>query len=157
MAQQIDEELLKKSVLILLKETFEKGDGVYLDQGTSLEETLASVTSAEASRALIESGTSVAGHVDHLLFYIRVLNDYMDDKQSEKIDWTESWKCKSVSDSEWDTLRQQLNDDYAKLIRHLNSFSDWNDEHRLGGALGIIAHSAYHLGAIRQKLRAAKK
>lgn len=157
MNQQIDEGLLKKSVLILLKETFEKGDGVYLDQGTSLEETLASVTSTEASQALIESGTTVAGHVDHLLFYVRVLNDYMDHKKLENIDWPGSWARTTVSESEWDSLRGRLKNDYKELLKHLDNFPDWNDEHRLAGALAVIAHSAYHLGAIRQKLSIAKE
>jgi len=157
MTQQINEELFKKSIFVLLKETFDKGDGIYLDQGTSLEETLALLSAAEASRPIRESGTSIASHVYHLLFYVRILNDYMDGKWHEKVDWPGSWARKIVSENEWDALRKQLKNDYDALLKHLESFTDWNDERRLGGALGILAHSAYHLGAIRQILRVIKK
>jgi len=90
MTSQIDNGLFKKIILGILEETFERVEGIYLDQGTSLMETLAAISAVEASRPITESGTSIAGQVEHLRFYMRVLDDYMDGKLHEKIDWAES-------------------------------------------------------------------
>jgi hypothetical protein len=83
-------------------------------------------------------------------FYLTILNDYMDGKLHEKVDWKRSWLLKSVTENEWDTLRQGLRDDYEVLKTHLHGFTDWNDERRIGGAIAIVAHTAFHLGAVRQ-------
>ena len=69
MPLQIDNELFTKQVYALLQETFEKVEGIYLDRGTSLFETLASVTAVEASRPITETGTSICAQVDHVRFY----------------------------------------------------------------------------------------
>ena len=81
----------------------------------------------------------------------------MDGKPAGKIDWSQSWLRKEVSDSEWDDLRKQLGEDLRKIRARIAGITDWNDDKRMGGALAIIAHTAYHLGAIRQILKAVKK
>ncbi len=150
MRQDVSAELILKQILAFLQETFEKGNGIYLDGGTSLIETLDALSFAAASRPGTDGGTSIAGHVDHIRFYLRVMNDYMDGKHSEKLDWKQSWLRHTVSDAEWKELRMQVRDDYQQLLTHLRSFDDWNDERRLSGALGAITHTAFHIGAIRQ-------
>ena len=81
----------------------------------------------------------------------------MDGTLTEKIDWSKSWQVKTVTESEWTTLKKLLEDDYNDLRSKLAEITDWNDEKRLGGALAIITHTAYHLGAIRQIMRIVKK
>jgi len=157
MSTQIESKLFTKEIFALLEEIFAKVHGIILDGGTSLTETLEKISANEASRPTTETGTSITSQVDHVRFYLQVLNDYIDGKRQEKIDWQGSWKRKSVSESEWNSLRQQVKDDYKILMERLNSITDWNDERRLGGALGILAHTAYHLGAIRQIMGVAKR
>jgi hypothetical protein len=157
MPQPIPSELFVQNVLALLGETFEKVEGIYLDGGTSLLETMASLSAVEASRPIFESGTTVAAHVTHARFYIGILRDYMDGKRHDKVDWKGSWSCQSVTDSEWDILRNQLAEDYRQLVAHLKGVDDWNNDRRLGGVLAIVTHTAYHLGAIRQIAKAVKK
>ena len=157
MPQQISHDLFSKTFFTLLQETFEKVEGIYLDKGTSLLETVAAITAAEASRPIAPNGTTIAGHVDHIRFYLRVLNDYMDGNWHQNLDWKQSWLTAKVTESEWDALRKDLEADYQHLLTHLKSFTDWNDNHRLGGAMGIIVHTAYHLGAIRQIIHAARR
>jgi len=156
MSQTIDSEKVKELAFTLLEEAFVKVNGIFLDGRTSLMETLAGISAAEASRPITEDGTTIASQVDHLRFYIRVSLDYIDGKQTGKADWQGSWKRKVVSDAEWDTLRQEVTDDYRQLLTHLKNLPDWNDDNRLGGILGIVVHTAYHLGAIRQIMRVAK-
>jgi hypothetical protein len=156
MPSDISIELFKKTVDSLTAEAFSDVKGAYLDPKTSLAETLAPVSAEEASHPISGKGTTVAGHVAHIRFYLDVLKRYMENTLNEKIDWKQSWLVTSVSESEWDTLRQQLADDYRDIRAYLGEITDWNDEKRLDGALGIVAHTAFHLGAIRQILRAVR-
>lgn len=157
MTSNINGDLFRNNIRALLGETISDVKGIYLDRGSSLTETLSAVTAEEASQPTVEGGTTVAGHVDHLRFYLRVLNDYMDGKPLGKIDWSQSWLRTDVTSDEWEDLRKQLAEDFQALQTAVEEVSDWNDDKRLGGALAIIAHTAYHLGAIRQILRAVKK
>lgn len=157
MTSNINEDLLKNNVDALLDETIGDVKGIYLDRGTSMTESLSSVTAEEASRTTVEGGTTVAGHADHIRFYLRTLNDYMDDKLSGKIDWSRSWLRTKVTDSEWDELRNQLADDLQKTRTRIAGITDWNNDKHLGGVLAIIAHTAFHLGAIRQMLLVVKQ
>jgi hypothetical protein len=157
MSQKIDSEKVIDLFRSLLKETFEKVGGIYLDGGTSLLETLEKLSAAEASKLIIEPGTSIASQVDHLRFYFKASNDYINGISTGRAAWQDSWKRKIVTDEEWDRLRRDLADDYHKLLAQLDSISDWNDERYLGSMMGIIVHTAYHLGAIRQIMRVAKR
>jgi hypothetical protein len=157
MSQPIEPSKLTEELLALLKETFVQGSGIYLDKDTSLLETVGQLTAKQASRPLMKGATTIASQVDHVRFYIQTINDYMDGKNVNGLDWSQSWKRKVVTDAEWYQLRQQLREDYDRLCERLRSFDDWNDEKRLGGALADVVHSAYHLGAIRQILHIAGK
>jgi len=153
MSEKNVNELFSSNVLAIIKETFEKVDGIYLDRNTSLLETLNAISAEAASRPVSESGTSIAAHLYHARFYIQVLRDYMDGKWNEGVDWKGSWSHVNVSDNEWESLRKELAEDYRDLLAYLQGIKDWSDERRLGGAIAIVAHTAYHLGAIRQMMR----
>jgi len=157
MSNTINSELFTQNLKALLEETFENVKGIYLDGGTSLTETLSSLSAEEASKPIVPEGTSIAGQVEHIRFYLNVMNGYMDGQWFEKLDWKQSWLTKSVTKGEWETIRQNLKADYEQLCQHLQRFDDFNDDRRLGGALATIVHTAYHLGAIRQIMHLAKK
>lgn len=54
----------------------------------------------------------------------------------------------------WNDLRQDLRRGYGTVVEHLRALEKWGaDEINL--TLAIIAHTAYHLGAIRQLILAA--
>jgi len=61
----------------VLDETFERVDGIYLDKGTSLFETLATVTVDEASQPISLQCASIAAQVNHVRYYLEVLSGYM--------------------------------------------------------------------------------
>ena len=153
----INNELFAKALFALLQETFEKVEGVYLDRGTSLFETIDSLTYQQASHALVDGGSTIAGHVYHIRFYLQVIRDYMRGQWAENLDWKQSWVVKRVDNKEWVALRQKLREEYAGLTEYLKEFTDWSEERRLGGSMAIIAHTAFHIGAIRQLVLAAKE
>jgi hypothetical protein len=152
MTQQIPLKLFTDELFPLLEETFESVHGMYLDKGTSLFETLDTITAEEASRPVSERCASIAGQVEHVRFYLQVLQDYMRQKEVGKVDWEASWYLKTVTSAEWDALKQRLRSTYQNLTALVKGFETWQGENELGGALAIVVHTAYHLGEIRQAL-----
>ena len=56
-----------------------------------------------------------------------------------------------ISDPDWKVLQRQLREQFERSLQAIQTRTDW-DEDSLGSALGAIAHVAYHLGAVRQRL-----
>lgn len=136
----------------ILEETFEQVQGIYLDKGTSLFETIASVTAEEASQPISSQCASIAAQVFHVRYYLDVLSSYMRQHPPESVDWQASWQVTTVSAQEWDDLRQQLSDTYQQVRTLFRSFDTWDGDEDIAGALAIVVHTAYHLGEIRQAL-----
>jgi hypothetical protein len=100
------------------------------------------------------AGTSIASQVKHVLFILHVANELLSGRPySPGADaWEQSFELESLSKSRWDDMSQSLRCQYANL-RDLIEQSSLEDESLLGHAVGTIAHLAYHLGAIRCKVR----
>ena len=148
----------RTNLAFLLEETFASparpGGDAYLDRQAGWEPTLAAVTAEEASYAPVPGGTTMAGHVEHARFYLESLLRYADG-QTESIDWDASWGIREVTPVAWDALRASFAETSARAIRAFEDRETW-DEHAVGAALAILAHSAYHLGAVRQRLVALR-
>jgi adenylosuccinate lyase len=89
---------------LALDECFDTVSGIFLDDGDSLFDTLATISAAEASIPVGDKCATLAAQVAH-------------------------------------TARQLIADT-----------DEWPSERHIGGAFGTIAHTAYHLGEIRQAL-----
>lgn len=153
MSDQSAIELFKKELFKCLEETFQGVRGVYLDKGTSLFETLESVSAEDASRPAIENGATVAAHVEHVRFYLDVLNDVMRKEEVTKVDWREIWQnVQAVTPEEWEGHKRRLRESYERVLNTLKNYDKWEGEYGISGSLGILAHTAYHLGGIRQAL-----
>jgi len=158
MSKDIPQTQLKNELLFLLTETFESVYGVYLDKGTSLIETLSGITAAEASIPVGNKCASIAAQVTHVCFYLDVLDRYMQTGENEKVDWGEVWRtvCE-VSPEEWAALQERIRTTYARTRAALQSYDAWHVQDSIAGAVGMIAHTAYHLGEIRQATCVVKK
>jgi hypothetical protein len=144
MADQIPVDAFRRAVLLLLDEIMDKVHNFVLDEGTSMFETLASITAAEASIPVSAQSANLAAQVNHVRFYIdAVIN------RQENADWDGSWQVGAVTDAEWQALIDRLREATGKVRAFTETFNDW-DERYMGGAIAIIAHCAYHLGEIRQ-------
>ncbi|MFL5807344.1 MAG: DinB family protein [Roseiflexaceae bacterium] len=152
MSKQTALEQFKDTLFIALDETFEQVHGIYLDKGTSLFETLATITAEEASRPVSATCASIAAQVDHVRFYLDVLERYMQNQAVGKVDWQESWQLKAVTLEEWDALKRRLKETYQRILTTMKGLETWDGENEIGGALAILVHTAYHLGEIRQAL-----
>jgi hypothetical protein len=144
------------AVAYLLRETFEGSPegqpSAYLDRGVGFFGTLNSVTADEASREF--TGTTIAAQTEHAKFYLDRLCEFINGR-NERVNWEDSWLIETVNDSEWNALRMTVRKSYENLLRCLASVDDWTED-RTGMAIGMVAHTAYHLGAIRQMAKSAK-
>ncbi len=150
MPKQIPISEVARGFQFLLVETFENVQGAYLDQGTSFFETLADISAADASQPMGDCAT-VAAHVAHVTYYLRVLEDRMFSRDLSYVNWDEIWGSVSgVTEAEWEAMIADLRRTYERIKGHLDEAESWDGITELSSMLGIIAHSAYHLGEIRQ-------
>lgn len=142
---------LTAAILMVLEETFESVRGIFLDRGTSLFETLATISAEEASRPVSANCATIAAHVEHMRFYMETTVRFVKGERPQ-VDWGEIWRTiREVTPEEWQDSQQRLRQAYED-IKKLAVDSAWQNENEIGGALGILSHNAYHLGEIRQAL-----
>jgi hypothetical protein len=142
-----------KAVLFVLDETFDTVRGVYLDKGTSLFETLAGITAEEASIPVGGRCATLAAQVRHVAFYLNVVDQSVRDPNYPPVDWGDIWRTVgSVTSEEWVAIQDELRASYDRIVALVHNTPDWNNMRTIGGAIGVIAHTAYHLGEIRQAL-----
>lgn len=145
----------RSALLESLEEAFESVHGYFLDKGDSLFETLAGISATEASQSLGPRSGNIAAKVNHIRFYLDAIaanaaaGDYI------PVDWESSWQVGEVNDAEWQDLIDRLRTAYEGLKAFATNHHEWNPMF-IGGAFGIVAHTAYHLGEIRQALAAIK-
>lgn len=152
MSDQIPVDGFRAALLALLDETFDRVTGIYLDRGTSMFETLATVSAEEASQPVGGGCASLAAQVNHTAYYLDVAQQFAAGNPPEgRVDWDGSWDVCAVDDDEWRALIEKLRGSYEATREFARTFDNWTEDF-IGGAFGIVAHCAYHLGEIRQAL-----
>jgi hypothetical protein len=116
---------------------------------------LDSIDAAAASARPMPGRTTIAAHVDHVLYGLSLLNRWADGEENPwaGADWNASWQRGQVTETEWRSLQHRLRDASARWQAAVARIGDWNHITACG-ALSSAAHTAYHLGAIRQILAA---
>ncbi len=142
-----------KALYTLLDETFDDVQGIYLDKGTSLFETLATLSAAEASIPVGSKCATLAAQVRHVAFYLDVLERNVRTQIYERVDWGRIWReTTAVSDEEWNAIKAELRVSYDRIKQLIADTAEWPSDWHIAGAVALIAHTAYHLGEIRQAL-----
>jgi hypothetical protein len=154
MSDNTQTDLFRKELLVILEETFTHVHGIYLDGGTSLFETLAKLSAEDASIRTADEGATLAAQVEHVRFYLDVLDDVMRTHQPARVDWRDIWtRVSTVSSEEWESSMRRLRESYERVVQTITTYDDWHDDYGFGGALAVLTHTAYHLGGIRQGVR----
>ncbi len=139
-----------KDTLFILRETFEgspEGEGsAYLDNRVGVFPTITELSAETASQKINE--TTIAAHTEHLKFYLDRICEFIGGR-TEKVNWEQSWLIEEVTEEEWSILREGMRSSYEEVLRCFAKVETWNQEN-IGDAIAITAHTAYHLGAIRQ-------
>lgn len=149
----IQPEHFSQALYLLLDETFDNVIGIYLDKGTSLFETLADISAEEASVPVGGKCATLVAQVKHIAFYLNVLDKTVRDPNYPRVDWDGIWReTDAVTTEEWEEIKAELRQSYDRLKLLIGETVEWPSERHIGGAIGAIAHTAYHLGEIRQAL-----
>jgi hypothetical protein len=141
------------NIIILLEETFSNPQGYYLDRSSDgLMGTLENITAAQASSSFKPGMTTVAGHVFHTDFYLsNVVVQSLCGQEVGKLDWRQSWVLKTVTELEWEELKRNLRETCQTVLELVKARETWDDQPITDAMVGL-AHTAYHVGAIRQMM-----
>jgi hypothetical protein len=139
----------------MLREAFEgpPGPWTYFTEtgpGTGLFGTIGALTASQASLAGGPGHTTIAGHVHHLIASLELTTRGLRGESVSR-DRSRSWTVTVVDDPAWLASQKELRREFESLRVAVETHAAW-DEDTLGVACGAIAHAAYHLGAIRQRL-----
>ena len=149
--------VFQRALCNLLIEIFEgpPGNEAYLlnpgDPG--LLRQLESIDPRAASTRPTPGQSTIAAHVDHVHYGLALLNRWAAGETDPwaGADWNLSWHRTTVSAEEWRTLRDSLRRQAETWRKLVSTRTVWDDI-GAAGALSSAAHTAYHLGAIRQIL-----
>lgn len=144
---------VEEQLQAVLAEAFEGSSGPwshFTDGGREggLLGSLERLSAADASRTT--AGTTIASHVHHTSFALRVSAAWIRGVR-EPADWPSSWRVRTVDERAWTGELSELSEGFQALEAAIAEH--WLDDvEAVGAALGALAHAAYHLGALRQKL-----
>lgn len=146
--------MLTETVATLLTETYEGAPAEsrtwYADSGPQggLLGLLASIGCADATRAA-PGRKSIAQHARHVRFHLEATLRLLNGDRSPN-DWDESWIVDARDEAAWKREVGAMQTAYAAIRRKFETI-EWTDL-TVGSAFGIVAHGAYHMGAIKQLL-----
>jgi hypothetical protein len=155
------ESVFQRALSTLLTEIIEGPPGseaFLLNPGDpGLLKQLESIDAQTASSRSFPGKTTIASHVDHVLFGFTLMNRWAAGEPNPfaGADWNASWLRTSVTEGQWQALREKLRQETATWRKHVAERTAW-DHMSAAGALSSAAHTAYHLGAIRQILAGQK-
>lgn len=114
------------------------------------------IDAAAASTRAMPGQTTVAAHTEHVWYALSLLNRWADGEANPwaNADWETSWKKTQVDEAGWSDLRDRLRDAAKRWKLGLAQPRVWDDV-TAAGAISSVAHTAYHLGSIRQILSAS--
>lgn len=158
----MSDSIFQRSLVKLLVELFDGPPGseaFVLNPGDpGLLRELDGLSAEAASSRPMPGQTTIAAHTDHVLYGLSLLNRWAAGEENPwaSADWEASWRRGTVTAEQWQSLRDKLRSAAADWKRHVSERTAWEDLTACG-ALASAAHTAYHLGAIRQILAAQRK
>jgi hypothetical protein len=116
-------------------------------------ETVRALSAEQASKNPGPGRKPIVAHSNHVLYGLSLLNRAIagDPSGYETADWSLAWKLERVNDAEWQQLVADLDREAAAFQQSAGQSQEWS-EIMLTGCFGAVAHTAYHLGAVRQIL-----
>jgi hypothetical protein len=108
-----------------------------------------------ASTRPMPGKTTIASHIDHVHYGFTLMNRWAAGEANPwaGADWEASWRRTTVTEGEWRSLGDNLRRQAETWRQAVATRTEWDDM-SAAGALSSAAHTAYHLGAIRQILAA---
>ncbi|MBX9582254.1 MAG: hypothetical protein K2X87_18275 [Gemmataceae bacterium] len=143
-------------LVALLAEAFEvPADAPYTlfnDKGTGFSQVLGGVSAADASRAV--GSNTVAGQTAHVILGLKAVSHWVRTKSMD-VDWSNPYPGSAVDEAAWAKLRADLRVAYDGTAQAIREKAAAGPE-EFAGAVGAVAHAAYHLGQVRKMLAVLK-
>jgi hypothetical protein len=117
---------------------------------TGILGTLSLFTAEQASRPPALGRKTPAAHASHVLFSLELATQRLRGENPEA-DWDGSWEPSVVDADDWDRIRQQIREASTTLRKTIEQGTRW-EPLAFKGIIATVAHTAYHLGALRQLL-----
>lgn len=137
----------------LFREAFEgRPPGVpswFVEREDGLIPLLSDLSAEDASKVPAPGLNTIGGHAFHVRYILRITNGLIQGK-SPMPDWVASWAQQRFTEAEWDELRASLKDEYLGVLAFFESDPQWPNKDWLLGAMALLPHMAYHVGAVRQ-------
>src|ERR671925_1609328 len=116
MLGKIDQQNLTQDLFDILDETFVTHHGIYLDEGTSLFETLETISAEEASIPVGGKCASLAAQVAHVTFFIESFERFALQGDNSPRDWGLIWRTvEKVTPQEWQEYKHKLREAYLRM------------------------------------------
>jgi hypothetical protein len=153
--------IFQRALSNMLREIFEgpPGQEAYvLNPGDpGLLRQLDTIDASAASTPPMSGKPPIAAHIDHVYFGLSMLNRWAAGEANPwaGADWNASWRLTTVTEDQWRTLRDGLRHEADTWREVVATRTSWDDM-GAAAALSTAAHTAYHLGAIRQILAGLK-
>ncbi|WP_096189939.1 hypothetical protein [Evansella halocellulosilytica] len=149
------DELLVYSLKTMMKEAFEgpSEDGSFYittRPEAGLFGTLNALSANDASQPSKTSDTPIVSHIYHIYYYLMISNSDFTDSPLDYND-KDSWKVRKANEKEWHQIKTDLYHEYETFIENVEQVVEWTDE-KANTAQQTLAHTAYHLGALRQMI-----
>ena len=114
---------------------------------------LDTIDARTASARATPGQTTIAAQVDHVTFGFNVLNRWFAGEPDPfaGADYSASWQRTNMSEEQWRALRGRLRHETEQWQKAVSARNEW-DNTTASAALSTAAHTAYHIGAIRQML-----
>lgn len=147
-----ESENLTRAMQALISEAFHgrpAGGNTWFLDDEGLLDTARTTSSSLASQSATPESATLAGHVEHVRWFVALAGAFARGERPQ-LDWAESWGVREVDPAGWRELLAALEQEVEELQGHLEGAVDLEDPGRLLGLLGLLAHVAYHVGAVRQ-------
>ena len=111
------------------------------------------ISAEQALRPIAPGNRSIAEHVKHLQFSLALTHLRMQG-QDPKADWLSSFDLPDASADGWEQLKRDLRKSFDDVLTVVTEqakvpLAGWPPIYVVG-LVAMIAHNAYHLGAIKQ-------
>ena len=160
----IENDVLAGALRELLREAYfepeESGTTWFADEGpgSGLLGTVEQLTAQEASTLPYVGGDTIAAHCNHVAYYLSLANrSFQGDNAFAEANWSESWEIQTVNDTAWQHLLEQLAVELDRTLGILGRGADLTYPELLKGTMALLAHGAWHLGAVRQLIPVVKE
>lgn len=110
------------------------------------------IDASAASKRLGPSSPTIFAHLNHVRYALWLSHCYIKG-QTPASDWEGSWAKQDCSEDEWEELAQDVRSEYEGVVGFFDQRPAWPQQDWLLGAMALLPHMAYHLGAIRQLMK----